>query len=295
MRSLALALLLLCGCSGLPELDVLTDSDPERSGVDGSDGPLGAALYTGRALARVDDLVPYEVVVPLVDGDVPEGPLPVVVTVQGGFVGPQRYRWLGRHFATRGYVTVSAKHDANLALLSRGNSNAALDDVFADSLRAGHPLEDRLDLSAPAAVLGHSLGGVTAAALWADDPDRWGLLGILASFPAGDTDVEQFTDRPSVHLVGSEDEPEVKREEGFDRFAPPRLFGVVDGMNHYAWTDDATERELAGDSPALRPDDATRPDAFSVLDAALDGWLLGDPDALERLESGSFDGVEVAR
>ena len=76
------------------------------------------------------------------------------------------------------------------------------------------------------------------------DPERWSVLGIMASFPAPDTDVERFSGRPSIHMVGSADEPDDKRTNGFDRFDTPRLFGVVQGMNHYAWTDEATESEL---------------------------------------------------
>ncbi|MCO4773958.1 MAG: alpha/beta hydrolase [Deltaproteobacteria bacterium] len=290
-------LLFLAGCARVPELESLVAPDASRTGLDGTDGPLGAAYYTDRTLARVDDLVRYEVVVPMAGGEVlasDEG-LPVVVMIHGGFVEVGRYRWIGTHLATKGYVTVLADHDANLSFLSSGNSLAALEDVYSQAAVPSHPLQGRLDGSKPASVLGHSLGGVAAATLWTAEPDRWDVLAIFASFPAGDTDVEQFDGRPSIHLVGSEDEPEAKKAQGFDRFSSPRVFGVVEGMNHYAWTDDATESELAGDGPALRGLDDVRPDMWRLFDAALDGWMLGDADARARLDAGEFPGVEVER
>ena len=143
------------------------------------------------------------------------------------------------------------------------------------------------------AVFGHSLGGVAASVLWAREADRWGVLGILASFPAGGTDVEAFTGRPSLHLVGSEDSPEAKRQQGFDRFAPPKVFGVVEGMNHYAWTDDATAAELRNDGVAGRTNEEVRLDAQHLVDSGLDAWMLADPVAAARLEAGVFAGVQV--
>ena len=287
----------LGGCSRVPVLQGELLADADRDGLEGRDGPWGAGFYEARTLVRVDDLVRYEVVVPLDDdGEVVADTeaLPVVAMIHGGFVEVRRYRWLGRHFASRGYVTVLADHDANLSFLSSANTTAAIDDLYEDANRSGHPLDALLDPSAPAAVMGHSLGGVAAASLWTDDPARWGVLGILASFPAGGTEVEQFEGRPSMHLVGSEDEPEAKREQGFERFGAPRILGVVDGMNHYAWTDEATERELAGDAPALRSDEETRADALHVIDTGLDAWMRSDPEARSRLD-GAFPGVEVAR
>ncbi len=288
---------ILGGCSPLPVLQTELQADSGRDGLEGRDGPWGAGFYTARTLARVDDLVRYEVVVPLdEDGEAvaDTGALPVVAMIHGGFVEVRRYRWLGRHFASRGYVTVLADHDANLSFLSSANTTEAVDDLYEDANRSGHPLDALLDPSAPAAVMGHSLGGVAAASLWTEDPERWSVLGILASFPAGGTDVEQFDGRPSMHVVGSEDEPDAKREQGFERFASPRILGVVQGMNHYAWTDEATERELAGDAPALRSDAETRADALHVMDSGLDAWMRSDPEARSRLD-GAFSGVEVAR
>ncbi len=299
LAAIGALLLLLGGCFAPTELDVLVAPDSSRDGEGGRDGPLGAGFFSASTLARVDDLVRYEVLVPLLeDGSVAgsaDASLPLVVMIHGGFVEVRRYRWLASHLATRGYVTVMADHDANLSFLSSANSTVAVDDLLAESTGVGHPLQDRLDPTAPASVLGHSLGGVAAATLWAGDPERWDVLGILASYPAPGTDVEQFVGRPSMHLVGSEDEPEAKREQGFERFGEPRILGIVDGMNHYAWTDEATARELAGDGPALRSATETRPDALQIIDTGLDAWMRSDPEALERLRVGVFPGVEVER
>jgi len=296
--ALALCSVVLAGCVG-SEPSLILEPDPARDGLEGRDGPWGAARYEERSLARVDEALRYEVTYPAdaqgavapTEGD----DLPIVVMIHGGFVEVERYRWLGRHLASRGYVTLMADHDANLSLLASNNSDAALDDLLDESLDPTHPLVGRLPPEPAAAVLGHSLGGVSAAVLWADDPDRWGVLGILASFPAADTDVERFTGRPTVHLVGSEDEPEAKREQGFERFAAPRVFGVVGGMNHYAWTDDATAAELRTDGAATRAVDSTRLDAQHVLDTCLDAWMKDDSTAAAHLDDGVFSGIELSR
>ena len=297
---LCLALLHLSGCVGSEPMLFLVP-DPSRDGLEGRDGPHGAAWYERRALARVDEGLRYQVVYPaaadrtasLDAGD--GGALPTVVMIHGGFVELERYRWIGRHLASRGYVTVLADHDANLALLSSDNSSAALDDVFRQASDPSHVLFGRLDSNTPSAVLGHSLGGVTAASLWAQAPERWGVLGILASFPAGNVEVESFRDRPTLHLVGTEDEPDAKREQGFDRFTEPRVLGVIDGMNHYAWTDDATDSELDGDGEIGRPNAETRSSAQYLMDTCLDAWMRADAGAASTLEAGVFPGVEVSR
>jgi pimeloyl-ACP methyl ester carboxylesterase len=137
--------------------------------------------------------------------------------------------------------------------------------------------------------MGHSLGGVVAAMLYAEHEDI-DALGMFASFPAAGT----VTDRDGevLSLIGSADGSASipNAYEGFGRYPAPGFFGVIDGMNHYDWTDAATARELRRDGPSTRPLDDTRRDALRVIDAFLDAALRGDPDARARLDAG-FDHV----
>jgi hypothetical protein len=98
---------------------------------------------------------------------------------------------------------------------------------------------------------------------------------------------------PSLLLTGAEDR---KAPDEFfpewERFPEPRWGGVIDGMNHYDWTDDPTEGELSRDGTATRPADESRADAWRVLDTWLDATLLDDDLAAERLDDDDFEGVE---
>ncbi len=125
---------------------------------------------------------------------------------------------------------------------------------------------------------------------WADDPSLAGLI-LLASYPASGTDVAG--ERPVLALVGSEDGASSPEEVAprLDVFDDDTLFyGVVDGLNHYGWTDDAKPSELRGDGPETRPRDEARHDALRVLDTWLDAWLRDDADAQDRLDT-PFAGV----
>lgn len=71
----------------------------------------------------------------------------------------------------------------------------------------------------PAVVTGHSLGG------------------------------EDAVGRPVLALGGTEDGllPPDRMADEVARFAGPVWFGLVDGLNHFGWTDDPSAQELDGD------------------------------------------------
>jgi pimeloyl-ACP methyl ester carboxylesterase len=287
MRLLCL-MFLASGCGG-PVLDLLPD--PDRTGEDGSDGPFGVAHQTFRAQARVTDVVRYEVSWPALasgDFDDREGRCPVVMFIHGGLVAPDQYRWLQRHFASRGYCVVSPEHAFELAIMESDNASIALDDLYERPRGAlAEAIGDH------AVVMGHSLGGAVASFRWVAD-ERFEGLALLASWPAEGTPVEEQAGRPSLSLIGSEDQGgEAVRTAAkeYQRFVEPKWFGVVDGMNHYDWADGASDGNLAGDGVPTRPQAETRQDALRVLDAWLDAWLLDDVDAAALLDANAFPNV----
>lgn len=275
--------LALVACAA-PSPEVLLEPDAARTGADGTDGPLGAESVEFRVQARVTERVRVEAVVPLADD---AAPAPTVVFVQGGLVDAARYRWLAIHLASRGYAVLMPDYALDLAIQQSGNADAAWVGATTNpptSLVGAFDPERRVGG-------GHSLGGVVAAMNWTQD-DGWDGLFLAASFPAEGTAVEDDP-RPVLSLIGSDDGSADggATQAGAERFAGPVFFGVVDGMNHYGWTDDATEKELAKDGTATRPVDEARRDALRVFDTWLDATLRDDPTALEALD-GAFPNVE---
>jgi len=288
MRALS-AVLLLVACAGGPE--TLAEPDPTRTGLDGADGPYGATALDLRAPARVSEAVRVEVVFPSdADGAPDVADAATVVLIHGGFVAPERYRWLAVHLATRGYVVAMPRADLLLAITQPGNGEVALE-ALRDEASGGDRLAGVVASDGPVAVAGHSLGGVLASSQWARDDEVEGLM-LFASYPAAGTDLTDAAGKPVVALAGSTDEvaPREDIEAGLARVQDPLWYGVVDGLNHYGWTDDPSPGDLEGDGPATRPVDEARRDAQRVLDTWLDAWLLDDSDALVRLD-GEFPGV----
>jgi dienelactone hydrolase len=260
----------LIGCAPLPE--VLLEADDSRAGAWGELGPHGVALEHRAAVARVEERVRYDWIAPMdVDADAP-----LVLFVHGGLVDRERYRWLGIHLASRGYAVAAPAHDLDLAIFDTANVRFVLDDI------------ERSAAPEAVAACGHSLGGVIASWTWQDDT-RVDALCLFASFPAGDGPVEG--EGPVLSLSGSTDGSALPEDvrAGAERYAEAQL-AFVDGMNHYAWADDASEAELEGDGPLERPLAEVRTDALRVLDTWLDAGLLGDAAATERLDE-PFPGV----
>lgn len=257
-------LVLLAACA--PEPVELIAADPGADGEDGRDGPLGAVLERRSVQVRVTERLRVDVVRPA-EG---QGPWPGVLFVQGGLVTPERYHWLGAHLATRGYAVAYPHHDLDLAITEVDDGVLAL-----DALRDEDP---DLFTDAPVAALGHSLGGVVAAWSWAGH-DEIGALGLLASYPAGEGSIDDRPGTPVLAVAGTADGSALAADvrAGFDRFREPRLFAAIEGLTHYAWTDDPTDGERAKDGEPGRPLAELRADARRVVDAWLDEALLGAP------------------
>jgi pimeloyl-ACP methyl ester carboxylesterase len=234
---------------------IVLDADPARDGGAGERGPEAVERRWHVAPARVTEALRYEEhVAPTAPRDAP-----TVVFAHGGLVGPDRYRWLGVHLASRGYRVVAPVHDADLAILDASNVRWVLDHLASRGL------------SGPRATGGHSLGGVIAAWAYDDDP-RLDALFLLASFPAGDGPIDRTG--PVLSLSGTTDGLSTvdEIEAGAARY-PAAEVQLIDGMNHFAWTDDPTDAELGRDGPLERPLDEVRTDALTVLDGWLDASL----------------------
>lgn len=266
--------------------------DAERTGAIGERGPFGASWRRLAAPARVTEVVPVDVVYPTdEDGEAAVSDAPLVVMIHGGLVPPERYRWLGAHWATRGYVTVLPRAELDLAIAQPGNGEVALTALRRESARDGQ-LSGLVSDDGPVAVGGHSLGGVMAARQWTRDPAVQ-LVMMMASFPAGADPIEDQGDRPSIGVSGTTDQSLLADDfvqRNGERFDDPDLW-LVAGLNHYGWTDDATEGELDGDGP-LQGDLATlRGTALTLLDRALDVHLRGEDLDL----AAPVDGAEAVR
>ncbi|MFK7927683.1 MAG: alpha/beta hydrolase [Myxococcota bacterium] len=288
----------LLGCTA-PSLQVV--SEPLAgggAGIAGTPGPFGVGRTSWRGQVRVTESSIFEVHVPvLADGELADGPFPAVLFVHGGLVGPGRYRWWAEHVASRGYVVVTATHPSDLAIFAQGTSGEALDAVRNASQNENHPLFGAVDPRAPAAVTGHSLGGVVAARAFVENPQDFSTLGIIASFPAGWDDLSERAGDPVLSIVGANDgSADLQRVRDAILAQPdPRLYAVVDGFNHYDWADDVSAEELAKDGERARPVAEARTDAMRVMDTWLDGWMTADAEAQDRWFNSSFSGVEVTR
>ncbi|MBX2801264.1 MAG: alpha/beta hydrolase [Myxococcales bacterium] len=278
--------LITVACSPFRPAETLLLPDPAREGTAGQLGPFGVEVRELAVQARVTEVVDADVVYPVQDGSHARD-APVVVFLHGGFVPPVRYRWLAVHLASRGLVTLMPRAELDLALLQAGNGALALD-ALRDAAQADEPLLDLVASDGPAAVMGHSLGGVTAARQWVGD-DSLDLLVMLAAFPADADPVEDQGDRPVLAVSGTTDEsllPDdfVTRSQ---RYSTASIW-LVEGLNHYGWTDDATSGELGRDGPLEGELGDLRTRALALLDAHLDVALA---DADPTLLDGPFEGL----
>jgi pimeloyl-ACP methyl ester carboxylesterase len=180
-----------------------------------------------------------------------------LVLVQGGSVERERYHWLAQEMADHDYRVLVPQYPSDLAILGGERTHR----VLAEARELGE-----IELG-PAVIMGHSLGGVVSASQWVEYPDDYAELILLASWPSGTADVGSRDERV-LEVVGTEDgTPLSDFEENTQDFVDFECV-VIEGMTHYDWTDDPTERELEG-QVATRPQEDTRAEAVAAIVAFL--------------------------
>lgn len=290
---LAIALMTLwCGCAAPPRSVLAPDAT--RTGALGQDGLYGVELMERSVRVRVDTVVPVDVLSPIdVDGT-PLRSAPVVLFVQGGLVGRERYRWLGIHLASRGVVVIAPGHVLDLAFFEQGNALDVLDALQAASRRGGDSLEGRLR-EGPAAIVGHSLGGVVAAGAWDAAPGTLSHVALLASYPQSSVLSPRAGGR-ALSLLGTEDGRTSldDAEAGVAALAStgvPVTFALIDGMSHMQFCDAVTPAEAANDGVPTIDAATARHRATFLLDAWLEDFVSGESPTLDDPSSWP-DGVD---
>jgi pimeloyl-ACP methyl ester carboxylesterase len=297
-RPLAAALLLAwaLGCAGetaivaLPEPAAPPLIEPASLG---ERGPYGVLRIPRGVRVRVDARIDVTVLVPLEASGTPAQRRPVAVLVHGGLVSPDRYEWLGVHLATRGFVVLVPGHALDLAFFEQENAVAALRVLRERSRAPGDPLEGTMD-EAPAAILGHSLGGVVSASLWDEHPEDFDELVLFASYPAGRSLRPRGRGR-ALSILGGADARVTRTQarEGLRAIGTsgrPGTLAVIEGMNHMQIADRVSASEAAAAGVATIDEAGARARLRWLVDALLWPRVGGSPEMLDD-DAGWPDGV----
>lgn len=179
----------------------------------GPDESALAALQGGHGIAVTEDNLGYT----FTPAAETTGPATGLVLYPGGRVDARSYAPLAAEIARRGYTVVVPKITLNLAVFEPDAAGPVI---------AAHPEV------ATWAVGGHSLGG-SMAAQYAFDADNASGLVLLASYPAGNSDLSK-RGLSAVSIVGTLDglvRP-ADIEKSKPLLPPDTSFLVIDGGNH---------------------------------------------------------------
>lgn len=266
--------LALASCTG-PTGALLLPPDPARDGGDGDLGPWGVLHHTADIAVSPTESRQLLLYLPVDEQTRVLQDRALVTLLPGGFVEPSRYEWLATHVASQGFVTVITQHRLDAALLEPDVP------ARARTWLLDHPeYGDALLPEAPTLAIGHSLGGVAAARWWSESPDIVVGLGLLASYPAASTPIEDAPPRPVVAISGDRDGLTSPSEisDTLDRFPSSAQFTVIEGMNHFQWTDRVKPSEARRDDDPTRGLAAVRRDAMRALGDLLRVVQASDAD-----------------
>lgn len=289
---LALCAVMISACAPTPPTKLL-DVDRSRTNAFGERGALGVDVHERTFRVRVDEAVDVDVFV----NDFPQ-PSPPVIFVPGGFVDAERYHWLGAHIASRGF-TVITPHSPLFSLLELGNLFDAFQAVRAAAQDPDDPLADTIRPDTPALIMGHSLGGVSAAKVWASKPNDFTHLVFLCSTTDS---ADDYSTRPLrghekiLSIVGTADKRvlEESARESIQTFRAPLTFAAVEGMNHYHVVDNPTESELATDGTPTIEEKQARFLTMFLVDSMLADFV-GQDNPLEKPEQWPAGLLPLAR
>lgn len=216
----------------------------------GDFGPYAVDRFDRTLRVRVDESLFTEVYRPVDAFETPLQNAPLAVVVQGGLVPIERYRWLAIHLASRGMLVAMPQHPLDLAFFGQPNGIDVAHAVRAASKDEGDPLFGAV-ADTQGLITGHSLGGVVAAKGWTFAPGQFSHLAMIAGIP-DPADVEAIEERQGgkvLSVVGSVDANIGPQEvaAGAAPFGNRALVAVVEGANHFQYTNAPTADELARD------------------------------------------------
>jgi predicted dienelactone hydrolase len=247
------------------------------------------------------------------------GPFPVIVFSHGLGGSRESYEYLGRHWASHGYVVLHVQHQGSddkvwkgqenpasqlkKAAEDRGNAIArpldvrfALDQLTALSRQPG-PLQNRVNLDA-AGIGGHSFGGWTTLAVAGQtfsrgslsDPRFKAAIAMSASVSREDPDKSYGAIRiPILHMTGTLDESPIGETTAGQRRIPfdhihgaDQALVIFQGGDHMVFSGQRLRGQVAESDPLFHSLILQSTTAF------WDAYLKNDAAAKSWLAAGGF-------
>jgi predicted dienelactone hydrolase len=337
-RSLRLMVLALAGCALLPACTRIgrrhslaaqppvAEAPKGRYTAEAGPYPVETALYDWTDAAR-DRQVPVKIYYPATG----EGPFPVIIFSHGLGGSREGYEYLGRHWASHGYVSVHVQHIGSdtgvwqgaerpmeamrrAALDPRNALNRPKDVSFAiDQMqrmnREETPLKGRLDLER-IGVGGHSFGAYTALAVAGQAPalaragaglsqaDPRVKAAIAMSAPVTPQQKARLDKVygpiriPCLHMTGTKDDSPISDTTAADRRLP---FDHITGADQYLVIFNGGDHMVFSGRPRAMPggenDALFRSLICACTTAFWDAYLKGDEQAKAWLTDGGINAL----
>jgi hypothetical protein len=190
----------------------------------------------------------------------------------------QDYRQLSvilEHLARWGYVAISTDHSANPDAFSMAELlEASVQHMLAENRRTGSPFEQRIREDR-IILTGHSTGGVAAVIAAATGTMDVVALGVLAPGNAASGLVSQ-AEAPLLIIEGTAEGPAGTGTADllYLNAHPPKHFAIVDGADHFGFTDAMCVADGGPVATITRADQQRS--AFGYLTAFLQLYVRGE-------------------